>query len=159
MNSDFFIKVAKADGESKKEGHSGEIEVLSWAWGLSNASSAGVGGGAGKGKAVPQDLTFMHNYDKASPVLAKFCADGTHIDEVKLTARKSGGGQEDYLVITLKSAFITGCSFSASSGGDIVESVSMAFKEIKTEYKFQDDKGKLSNGPELTWNIETGKIS
>jgi type VI secretion system secreted protein Hcp len=159
MSSDYFAKITKADGESKKEGHANEIEVLSWSWGVSNASSAGVGGGAGKGKATPSEITFMHNYDKASPVLASFCAKGTHIEEIKLTARKSGDGQEDYLIITLNGAFITSTQFSGGGGGDMVESVSCAFKKIKIEYKLQDDKGKLSAGPEMTWDLEANKVT
>lgn len=159
MSSDFFAKITKAPGESKKEGHADEIEVLSFSWGASNASSAGVGGGSGQGKAVPMDISFTHNYDKASPVLASFCAKGTHIDEVKITARKSGEGQQDYMIITLTGAFVTSVQIGGSGGGDMVETVSCAFKKIKTEYKVQDDKGKVSPGPEFTWNLEDGKIS
>lgn len=159
MSSDFFCKITKADGESKKEGHDKEIEVLSWSWGVSNATSAGLGSGAGKGKAVPAELNFTHIYDKASPVLATFCAKGTHIDEVKLTGRKSGDGQQDYLIITLNGAFITSVSPSGGAGGDVVETVSVAFHKVKIEYKTQDDKGKVAAGPEMTWDLEKNVVS
>ncbi|VTU38880.1 Hcp family type VI secretion system effector [Variovorax sp. PBL-E5] len=159
MSSDFYAKVTKADGESKKDGHVNEIEVLSWSWGVSNATTAGVGGGAGKGKATPQDISFTHLYDKASPVLAGFCIKGTHIDELKLTARKSGDGQQDYLIVTLSGAFITSVAVGGSAGGDMVETVSCAFQKIKTEYKLQDKEGKVSAGPEFTWNLEDGKLT
>ncbi len=159
MSSDFFVKITKAEGESKKEGHDKEIEVLSFSWGVSNASSAGSGGGAGKGKAVPMDMHFTHVYDKASPVLAQFCAKGTHIDEMKLTARKSGDGQQDYLIITLTGAFISSVQFGGSGGGDVVESVSVSFLKIKKEYKVQDDKGKVSSGPEMTWDLEKNAVT
>jgi type VI secretion system secreted protein Hcp len=159
MSSDYFLKITKAEGESKKEGHDKEIEALSWSWGVSNASSAGMGGGAGKGKAVPDQIHFTHVYDKASPVLAQFCAKGTHIDEVKLTARKSGDGQQDYLIVTLNGAFVTGVGIGGSGGGDIVENVALSFHKIKIEYKVQDDKGKVSSGPEMTWDLEKNSVS
>ncbi|MEO7242130.1 MAG: type VI secretion system tube protein Hcp [Variovorax sp.] len=159
MSSDYFVKMTKAEGESKKEGHDKEIEVLSWAWGLSNASSAGQGGGAGQGKAVPEALQFVHNLDKASPVIQSFCAKGTHIDELKLTARKAGDGQQDYMTITLTGAFIIAVHTGGSGGGDVTETVRCSFHKQKTEYKIQDDKGKLSSGPEWTWDVEKTKIS
>lgn len=159
MSSDFYAKVTKAEGESKKDGHDKEIEVLSWSWGVSNASSAGMGGGAGKGKATYHDLSFTHAYDKAAPVLASFCIKGTHIDELKLSARKSGDGQQDYMIATLTGAFITGIQVGGSGGGDMVETVTVACKTIKFEYKMQDDKGKVSSGPEFTWNLEDGKVT
>ncbi len=159
MSSDFFAKITKAEGESKKEGHDKEVEILAWSWGVSNASTAGSGGGAGKGKAVPSDLHFTHSYDKASPVLASFCAKGTHIDELKLTARKSGDGQQDYLIITLTGAFITSVQVGGSGGGDVVENVSCSCLKIKFEYKLQDEKGKVSSGPEFTWDLEANKVS
>ena len=67
----------------------GEIEVLSWNWGVSQPSGP-AGGGSGKGKAIPGDFHFVHLYDKASPVLAKKCVSGTHFKDAKLTARKAG---------------------------------------------------------------------
>jgi len=159
MSSDYFIKITKIEGESKADGHVNEIDVQSWSWGVSNSTSVAVGTGLGKGKANPSDLSFMHVYDKASPVLASFCAKGTHIDEIKLTGRKSGEGQQDYLIITLTGAFITSVQASGSSGGDVMESVSCAFKKLKIEYKMQDTAGKMTNGPEFTWDVEANKVS
>ncbi|MGJ7495233.1 Hcp family type VI secretion system effector [Variovorax sp. RT4R15] len=160
MSSDFFAKLTNnIEGESKKEGHEKEIDILSWAWGVSNASGAGTGGGGGHGKATPSDLSFTHIFDKASPNLAKSCIKGTHIDELKLTARKSGDGQQDYVTITLTTAFITNVSVGGSGGGDLVETVSCACKKIKVEYKFQDEKGALKPGAEYTWDIEVDKVT
>lgn len=160
MSSDFFAKLSNnIEGESKKKEHAKEIDILSWSWGVSNASGSGSGGGAGHGKASAHDLSFTHNFDKASPNLAKACVKGTHIDELKLTARKSGDGQQDYITITLTTAFITGVQVGGSGGGDVVETVNCACKKIKFEYKFQDDKGKLAAGPEYTWNIEEDDVT
>lgn len=159
MSSDYFAKITKADGESKKEGHDKEVEILSWSWDVSNASSAGAGGGAGKGKAVPGTLNFTHNFDKAAPVLASFCAKGAHIDELKLAARKSGDGQQDYLLITLSGAFVTQVQWGGSGGGDVTANVHCSFHKIKVEYKMQDDKGKVTPGPEMTWDLERNSVS
>ena len=160
MSSDFFAKLTNnIEGESKKKGHEKEIDILSWSWGVSNASGAGSGGGGGHGKANPHDLSFTHIFDKASPNLTKSCIKGTHIDELKLTARKSGDGQQDYVTITLSTAFITGVSMGGSGSADLIESVTCSFKKIKIEYKFQDEKGALKAGPEVTWSVEEDSVT
>jgi type VI secretion system secreted protein Hcp len=154
MSTDTHIKFDGVDGESSHKDHKGEIEVLSWSWGVSQAAS-GSGGGTGKGKAVPQDFTFTHLYDKASPVLAKNCASGKHFKDAKLTARKAGEGQKDFLVITMKEVFIDHVQPAGSQGGDLIEQVSCSYKDIEFAYKPQDDKGGLGGEVKFGWNVST----
>jgi len=154
MSSDSHIKFDGVEGESTHKDHKGEIEVLSWTWGVSQPSGP-AGGGSGKGKAIPGDFHFVHRYDKASPVLAKKCAQGVHFKDAKLTARKAGEGQKDFLVLTMKEVFITGVQPSGSSGGDIMESVSCSYKDIEFAYKAQDDKGAAGGEVKFGWNVPT----
>jgi hypothetical protein len=49
--------------------HKDEIEVLSFSWGVANAGVVSAGSGGGSGKATFQDLSIVHNVDKASPLL------------------------------------------------------------------------------------------
>ncbi len=159
MSSDYFVKVKEAEGESQMKGHTGEIEITSWSWGLSNTSSAGSGGGMGTGKAVPQDLHFTADLSKATPNLIKVNAKGTHMADLKLTARKSADGQEDYMTITLTDVFVTSVTLGGSSGGGVSTTVSCSFKKFKIEYKFQDAKGALKAGPEFTWDIAKSEFA
>jgi type VI secretion system secreted protein Hcp len=154
MSSDSHIKFDGVEGESTHKDHKGEIEVLSWAWGVSN-SAALSGGGSGKGKATPGDFTFTHLYDKASPVLAKQCISGKHFASVVLTARKAGEGQKDFLKVTMKEVFVTSTQPGGSSGGDLHESVSLSYKDIEFAYKPQDDKGGLGGEVKAGWNVAT----
>lgn len=155
MSSDFHIKFDGVDGEATHKDHKGEIELLSWSWGVSQHSGSMSGGGSGKGKAVPGDFSFTHLYDKASPVLAKHCVSGKHFPTVKLTARKAGEGQKDFLVITMKEVFISNVAPSGSHGGDLVESVSCTYKDIEFAYKAQDNKGGLTGEVKFGWNVAT----
>jgi type VI protein secretion system component Hcp len=55
---DAHIKFAGVNGESAHIDHKGEIEVLSWTWGVVNGGG-GIGGGSGKGKAaVPRRVEW-----------------------------------------------------------------------------------------------------
>jgi type VI secretion system secreted protein Hcp len=159
MASDFHIKFDGVDGESTHKEHKGEIEILSWSWGVSQSSGASSGGGSGRGKATPGDFHFTHLYDKASPVLAKQCVSGKHFKDAKLTARKAGEGQKDFLVITMKEVFISSTTASGSQGGgELVEQVSCSYKDIEFAYKAQDDKGGLGGEVKFGWNIATTEI-
>ena len=158
MAIDTQIKFDGVEGESSHKDHKGEIEVLSWSWNVSNASSGGHAGGSGKGKAHPGDFTFMHIYDKASPVLAKNCASGKHFATVVLTARKAGEGQKDFLKVTMKEVFVTSLAPSGGSEGDIVESVSASYKDIEFAYKPQDDKGGLGGEVKFGWNTASTEL-
>lgn len=157
MSTDTHLKFDGVEGESTHKDHKNEIEVLSWAWSV-NQPSSGSGGGSGKGKAIPGDFHFMHRYDKASPVLAKHCAQGKHFKDAKLTARKAGEGQKDFLVVVMKEVFITAVQPSGSGDGDISESVSCSYKDIEFTYKAQDDKGGLGGDIKFGWNGQTTEI-
>jgi len=158
MAIDTHIKFDGVEGESSHKDHKGEIEVLSWSWNVSNASGGGRAGGSGKGKAEPGDFSFMHVYDKASPVLAKNCASGKHFATVVLTARKAGEGQKDFLKVTMKEVFVTSLAPSGGSEGDIVESVSASYKDIEFAYKPQDDKGGLGGEVKFGWNTASTEL-
>jgi type VI secretion system secreted protein Hcp len=158
MAIDTHIKFDGVEGESTHADHKGEVEILSWTWGVSNASH-GAGGGSGKGKATPGDLHFTHLYDKASPILSKKCAQGVHFPTVTMTSRKAGEGQKDFLKITMKEVFITSVQPSGSSGGDIHESVSMSYGAIEFAYKPQDEKGGLGGEVKFGWDVKTTKIT
>jgi type VI secretion system secreted protein Hcp len=154
MAIDTHIKFDGIVGEATHVDHKGEIDVLSWSWGVSNVSQIS-GTGLGKGKANPGDLVFHHSYDKASPLLARRCVDGTHFKDVTLTARKSGEGQKDFLKVTMKSVCITSVQPAGGGGGDITESVSMSYESIDFSYKPQDEKGGLGGEIKMGWNVKT----
>jgi type VI secretion system secreted protein Hcp len=153
MSIDCNLKIDGVDGESAHKDHKGEIQVMSWSWGVSQPSSSGVGGGAGKGKAVPSSVKWSHAYDKASPVLAKHCAKGKHFDKAVLTVRKAGEGQQDFLIVTLKKAMVTSVSPAANSVGDVSETVTMDYDDIEFEYKEQKPDGSMGGSVKFGWDI------
>ena len=153
MAVDVFLKLGDIKGESTDSKHAGEIEVLSWSWGISQPASMSYGGGGGAGKPNFADLSFMHALDKASPVLMKACAMGDHFPEATLTARKVGKGPQDYLIIKMKEVFITSIQPSGSTEHPM-ESVSMAFGHVDLEYKPQKGDGSLDAGVHFIYDIK-----
>ena len=158
MSSDYHAKFDDVKGESDHKNHKGEIALLSWEWDVGQASSAAAGTGSGKGKASPGAFSFVHNYDKSSPVLAQKCVKGEHFKEVKIAASKATGSQEDYLIVTMKEVFITAVRPGASAGGDIAERVSCTYKDIEFAYKPQDEKGSLGGEIKFGWNVASTEV-
>jgi type VI secretion system secreted protein Hcp len=153
MAVDVFLKIGDIKGESKDAKHEGEIDVLSWSWGVAQTGLGAMGGGSGAGKANFADLSFMHALDKASPVLMKACAMGDHFDEATLISRKAGKGQQDYLIVKMKEVFITSVQPSGSSEHPM-ESVSMSFGHVDLEYKPQKADGTLDAGVHFIYDIK-----
>jgi type VI secretion system secreted protein Hcp len=156
MAVDVFLKLGDIKGESKDAAHKGEIDVLSWSWGVSQTGTMGVGGGGGAGKANFNDLSIMHSVDKASPVLMAKCATGEHIKEATLVSRKAGKGQQEYLIIKMSDILVTSVQPSGSSEHPM-ESVSLNFAKIDFEYKPQKEDGTLDAGVHFKYDIKANK--
>jgi type VI secretion system secreted protein Hcp len=156
MAVDVFLKLGDIKGESKDSKHVGEIDVLSWSWGVSQTGTMGHGGGGGAGKANFNDLSIMHAVDKASPVLMTKCATGEHIKEATLISRKAGKGQQEYLIVKMNDILITSVQPSGSSEHPM-ESVSMQFSKIDFEYKPQKEDGSLDAGVHFKYDIKANK--
>ena len=157
MAIDTHIKFDGIEGEATTKDHKGEVEVLSWNWGLSNTAGTG-GGGSGTGRATPMELRVVHRYDKASPLLAKSAAAGKHVPSAVLTARKAGEGQKDFLKITMKEVFITSVVANGDSNGQS-EEVAMRYGAIDFSYSPQTSKGSLGPPVQFNWNVKTGKVT
>ena len=142
---DYFLKIDGVPAESTDKAHAGEIELESFSWGETQSGTAGSGGGAGAGKVQPQDFHFVKRLDKASPVLLIGCATGQHFKSVILTARKAGGGQQDYLKVTMEDVLISSYQVGGSAHSDVVpmDQVSMNFAKLEMSYKEQKPDGSL----------------
>lgn len=132
---DYFLKIEGIEGDATAPGSEGAIQIESWSWGVSQSGSAQAGGGGGgAGKVSMQDFHFTMKANKASPKLFLGCATGQHIKKAVLTARKAGGTQEEYLVLTMSDVLISSYETGGSSGeGAPTDQVSLNFAKI--EYK------------------------
>jgi len=158
MASDIFAKLGDIKGESLDAKHKDEIEVLSYSWGVTNAGSMAHGTGGGEGKATFHDLSFVHNIDKASPVLLQACATGVHLKEATIVHRKAGKEQHEYLIVKMNDVIITGVTHGGSSGdGGHSENVSLSFAKVAVEYKPQKADGSLDAGIHFKYDLKAQK--
>ena len=150
-----FARIGTIKGESHDARHRDEIDVLSWSWGVSQSGPAGhAGGGAGAGRASFHDFTFTHHVDKASPLLMTACATGRHVSDARVTVRKAGAGQQEYLVITMTDVLVSAVLPSVGEQGDATEGVVLTFAKVDLEYRAQKPDGSLDAGVHFRYDVK-----
>lgn len=159
MAVDMFLKLDGIPGESKDKAHKGEIDVLAWSWGVSQSGTMHMGGGGGGGKASFQDLSFTSYYEKSTPKLMEFCANGGHIKDGVLTVRKAGGKQEEVIIYTITDVLCTSVSTGGSGGEDrLTVNFSLNFAKVETQYKEQKQDGGLESPVNFGYNIQENEM-
>lgn len=153
MAVDMFLKVENVTGESTDAKHAGEIEVLSWSWGMTQQGTSHVGSGAGAGKVDVQNLTITKYVDKSSPTLIKKCCKGDEWKTATLYIRKAGESPLEYVKLEMFNGIVTSVAVAGSAGDDrFTENVSLNFSSFK--YTYTPQKGGKGEGPiPATWNI------
>jgi type VI secretion system secreted protein Hcp len=132
-------RAGKVKGEARSTGHTDDIVVAGWHWGLS--SSSAIGSTMATSRRSYTALTVIKGIDSATTALMSALATNDEVKEAKLTMRKAGGDQEDFFVITLKGARITALSHEADSTGDTRETLAITFTEVEVEYRNQRGSG------------------
>ncbi|MBK7662416.1 MAG: type VI secretion system tube protein Hcp [Sterolibacteriaceae bacterium] len=158
MAVDFFLKISGIEGESADSKHKKEIDVLSWSWGANNSGSMAIGGGGGSGVVNMHDFSFTMKMSNATPKLMLACATGEHIKDVKLSCRKAGKEQQDYLVIKFSDVLVSSYQTGGSEGTEIpIESISLNFAKVEMEYKEQQADGTLGGAVTAGYDLKQKK--
>lgn len=134
-------------GEAQDSTHKNEIEVLGWSWGMQGKQSLGGGSGA-TGRATIRELRVTKNVDKSSTALMSALRNNESV-KAKLTVRKSGKGQLEYLVIEITDGRVLSLDIQAgdaSNGRALVEQVSFTFNTITVSYTPQGPDGQALGG-------------
>jgi type VI secretion system secreted protein Hcp len=154
MAVDMFLKIDGIKGDSVDDKHAGEIEVLSWSWGVTQTGTTHSGTGGGAGKANVQDVTITKYLDRSTPILLKHCLSGIHIKEALLTVRKAGGKPLEYVKVKMKDALVSSIH-PGGSGHDerLTETLGLNFSVVEFDYVPQKADGSGDASIPITWNI------
>lgn len=141
---DIFLHVqtkraGKVKGEARGAGHTDDIVVKGWRWGLSVSASVGMTRETSLRSYTA--LTVLKGIDSATTSLMSALATNDEVKEAKLTMRRAGGDQEDFFTVTLKEARIASLNHEVDDNGDTRETVAISFTQVEVEYRGQRASG------------------
>ncbi len=162
--SDYHLEFSgpKLEGESQDDQFKNCIQIDSWSWTGTNASTHYVGSGGGAGKVMHGDLQCQKWLDKASIVLFDKLNRGQHFQQAILHCRKKMGGDKalEFLKITMKNVTVSNVSLGGHSNATgVSESISLAYEEVKFEYKIQQPDGSTGAVSQAGWNLAQNKAA
>jgi type VI secretion system secreted protein Hcp len=132
------------------------MEIESFSWGAAQLGTSSHGTGAGAGKVSMQDFHFVMRNNSASPTLFLFCANGKHLKEAKLTCRKAGGTQQDFMVVVMSDVLISSYQTGGSQAGEVpMDQISLNYTKIDIDYLAQDKEGNTKSAAKKWWDMKT----
>ena len=163
MAVDIFCQIEGVKGESQKDGHKDEIDIVSFNFGAKQHGSFHFGGaGGGSGKAEIKDLQIVKMVDKSSAELFKACASGKHIPSVTIYSQKAGDGEKPLVYYKVKLEDVIVSSFEntgAAEGDAVMETVTFNTAKMNFDYQAQDKTGAKAGGPVTAfYDVRTNKV-
>jgi type VI secretion system secreted protein Hcp len=161
--ADYFLEFSgpKLEGESLDSQFKNCIQIDSWSWTGTNASTHYVGQGGGAGKVMHGDLQCQKWLDKASIVLFDKLNKGQHFGQAILHCRKKSGDTAlEFLTITMTHVTVSNVSLGGHSNATgVSESISLAYEEVKFEYKMQNPDGSKGATTAAGWSLSANKAA
>jgi len=149
-----FLKIQGVTGEAGDADHKGEIEVVSWSWGMQASVSAHTG--EASGRASLTELEVIKRADQASPTLMAFLLNNKLVAQAKLTVRKAGAKPVEYFTVELKKVRITSIKIE-SQGTELNERVRLGFQVVSVTYTPQDSKGGPGAANQIEFDVEAAR--
>jgi type VI secretion system secreted protein Hcp len=157
-----YLKMQNPDvtGEASDTDHKGEIEVVSWSWGIQGSTDVATGKAAAKPKLT--ELRIVKRIDRSSPVLMQLAKNNKVTDVATLTLRKAGTTQLTFFKIELKKVRVTAVNLESanmpnSPSTDLVERVNLGFEQVTVTYTPQGTTG-AKGGGDVTFEANTYSV-
>lgn len=160
MAGDIFLKLDGIEGESTDDAHKGEIELLSWSWGVDQpVGPRSTGGSATTGKANHSDVIVTKLYDSSSPDLALKACTGATIKEVVLTQRQADADAAIEAIKFILTNVVISSVAIAGNGAEVpTEQISLNYGGITWEYNLTASAGGTKGTKSHGYDVETNKV-
>jgi type VI secretion system secreted protein Hcp len=139
------LKLTGITGESNATGHVGEIDVVSWGWGLEGSQNL-LNDGSPGGASSFHHLTFTKLVDRATPVLFQYCDTHKVVGSATLTVEKASGAEPlQYVTVDMANVRIMQVHL-VSEGTELREQVSLSCQTLTLNYIPQASTGSAASG-------------
>ncbi len=140
--ADMFLKIQGVTGEANDTDHKGEIEVVSWSWGMQAPTTIT---GTASAKVTLSELLVVKRVDQSSPTLMNFLRNHKAVNQAVLTVRKAGSAPLEYFKIELQNVRVTSLK-AGSENTELTEHLSLGFDKIRVSYTPQGATGAAGGG-------------
>ena len=148
--ADMFLKLTGVTGEVQDADHKGEIEVVSWSWGMLAPTALG---GTATGRASLRELSIAKRVDAATPTLMMCLRSHRVVPQGKLTVRKAGTTPLEYFKIELTNVRITSL-VTDSDQADLIERLKLGFHRVTVTYTPQQGGTGASGGGAIVFEAD-----
>jgi type VI secretion system secreted protein Hcp len=145
---DAFLKIDDIPGESIDDAHRQWIDLLSF--------NTGIAGPASTAATRLTPLRLVKRLDKASPLLARACATGKPLGQVKLELVRSLPRRTRFYQITLDQVLVTRLETSGAVGEptpDTTETLELTAAQLSWTYTEFDSRGEPIQDLVNAWDI------
>ena len=160
---DAYLFITDLPGDSVSSGFEEHFEILSFNHGVSLPmdDSRSMKGTRTPGHCNHSEMQLVKRIDKATPQMLEMCCSGLRRDEAILKLAQATGAESSseaadkhvFLTYHMKGINIGNVNISGGSGGDVIESFSIAYDYIEWTW---DSEAGVTKG---CWNRVTNKAS
>jgi type VI secretion system secreted protein Hcp len=147
-------------GESTLTDYAGKMELLSFSHGVAMQITGDLSNTERtSGKPNHQDMTVTKYLDKASPLLAQGCCQGTGYKQVDIIIGRNDSGKViEMMRYTMKNVLISSISVGGGGGDKPVETVTLNYNDIA--WKFTSQHGEVGKDGVVngTWNLAKNAV-
>lgn len=148
---------ASIKGETQIKGYKDNIEILSFAHGVSQQITNDQSNTKRtSGKPNHRDFTVTKYVDLSSCKLIDFCNQAKPIPKLKFTiCQNSGGSVEKIFEYEMTDALVSSISTGGGGGGKATESVTFNYTKMSWTYHVQKSDVAEAGSAAATWNLAT----
>jgi type VI secretion system secreted protein Hcp len=159
---DIFLKVTNPDvtGEATDSEFKGQIEVVSWSWGIQGSRDVATGKASSKFKVT--ELRVVKRIDRSSPTLMSMVKNNKPADAAVLTMRKAGGTQLPFFKVEMKKVRVTAVNLQSINSvtdpnPEMIEQVELGFDKVTVTYTPQSETG-AKGGGDVTFEADAYSV-
>lgn len=158
MSDTILMKVgdgSKISGESKIQGFTDQIELLSYSHSVAMPMTHDVSNTKRTaGTAMVGEIAITKYLDKSTPVFNQHCCMGTDLGTVIITlVQNDGAAVIPLMTYTLSNVLVSSISVGGGGGGIPTESISLNFSKIQWDYHQQKTEGSEGGKVPAVWDL------
>ena len=155
----FFLSIPGIPGEATLKGFEGQIELLTWAWGVDAPAVVGGGGGGGVGKPTPRPVIALAETGIQSPPLLLDVNTGRHVQSALLSCVRSAKKPFTFMTLAFEELLITSYAITPDpTNGHPLDLMQFVFAKITQTVFPQKADGSAGTPVTTSFDYTTGKL-